>query len=83
VQTAVVSTYILTLISDETGNRFIVNVIMYIAVFISSVMLLVWNIPTGAHWFAYIIGGLGYAGQASNVSPSAGRLLSRPFCNDE
>jgi ACS family pantothenate transporter-like MFS transporter len=41
---------------------------MYLAVFISSVMLLVWNIPTGAHWFAYIIGGLGYAGQASNVS---------------
>ncbi|RSH94945.1 hypothetical protein EHS25_000029 [Saitozyma podzolica] len=66
--TAVVSTYILTLISDETGNRFIVNVIMYIAVFISSVMLLVWNIPTGAHWFAYIIGGLGYAGQASNFA---------------
>ncbi len=63
----IVATYSITVMSDATGNRFIVNPIMYAAVFISSVMLLVWDISTGAHFFAYIIGGIGYAGQASNV----------------
>ena len=65
---AIVSTYALTVFSDYTGNRFIINPIMYAAVFISSVMLLVWDIGVGGHWFAYIIAGFGYAGQASNVS---------------
>ncbi|OCF77942.1 MFS transporter, ACS family, pantothenate transporter [Kwoniella mangroviensis CBS 8886] len=66
---AILSTYILTLISDQTRNRFIINPIMYLAVFISSVMLLNWNhLNKGAHFFAYIIGGLGYAGQASNFA---------------
>lgn len=65
---AIVSTYALTVMSDRTNNRFIVNPIMFAAVFISCIMLLVWNIPVGAHWFAYIIAGFGYAGQASNVS---------------
>ncbi|OCF37148.1 MFS transporter, ACS family, pantothenate transporter [Kwoniella heveanensis BCC8398] len=66
---AILSTYILTVISDATKNRFIVNPIMFTAVFISSVMLLNWDkLTTGAHWFAYIIGGLGYAGQASNFA---------------
>jgi len=65
---SIVSTYVLTVMSDATGNRFIVNPIMYAAVFTSSVMLLVWDISEGAHWFAYIVGGIGYAGQASNVS---------------
>ena len=65
---AIVSTYALTVMSDRTNNRFIVNPIMFGAVFISCIMLLVWNIPVGAHWFAYIIAGFGYAGQASNVS---------------
>ncbi|WWC65719.1 uncharacterized protein I303_108341 [Kwoniella dejecticola CBS 10117] len=67
--TAILSTYILTLISDQTRNRFIINPIMFGAVFISSVMLLNWDhLNKGAHFFAYIIGGLGYAGQASNFA---------------
>ncbi|KAK8849531.1 hypothetical protein IAR55_004865 [Kwoniella newhampshirensis] len=66
---AIVSTYALTVISDATRNRFIVNPIMYGAVFISSIMLLNWkHLTPGAHWFAYIIGGFGYAGQASNFA---------------
>ncbi|EAL20823.1 hypothetical protein CNBE1850 [Cryptococcus deneoformans B-3501A] len=67
--TAIVSTYFLTVISDVTRNRFVINPIMYLAVFISSVMLLNWDhLNKGAHWFAYIIGGFGYAGQASNFA---------------
>nr|ODN91138.1 MFS transporter, ACS family, pantothenate transporter [Cryptococcus depauperatus CBS 7841] len=66
---AIISTYILTVISDVIRNRFIVNPIMFVAVFISSVMLLNWDhLNYGAHWFAYIIGGFGYAGQASNFA---------------
>ena len=68
VTVAIVSTYGLTVMSDRTGNRFIINPIMYLAVFISSVMLLKWDISDGAHWFAYIIAGFGYAGQASNFA---------------
>ena len=53
---AVVSTYALTVFSDHVGNRFIVNPIMFTAVFISSVMLLNWDsLSNGAHFFAYII----------------------------
>lgn len=68
---AIVSTYALTVYSDATRNRFIVNPIMYVSVIISCIILLVWNVPTGAHFFAYIISGIGYAGQASNVSESS------------
>jgi ACS family pantothenate transporter-like MFS transporter len=67
---AIVSTYGLTVMSDRTGNRFIVNPIMFTSVFISCVILLVWDVSVGAKWFAYIIAGFGYAGQASNVSCS-------------
>ncbi|KAK4686085.1 MFS transporter, ACS family, pantothenate transporter, partial [Tremellales sp. Uapishka_1] len=65
---AIVATYLLTVYSDATQNRFIVNPIMYGAVFISSVMLLVWNIGDAGHFFAYSISGIGYAGQASNFA---------------
>lgn len=65
---AIISTYLLTVYSDATQNRFIVNPIMFLAVLISSIMLLVWNISNGAKSFAYAISGIGYAGQASNVS---------------
>lgn len=41
---------------------------MYISVLISSIMLLVWNIGVGGHFFAYCISGIGYAGQASNFA---------------
>ncbi len=55
--------------SDALQNRFIVNPIMFVAVIISSGMLLAWDsLSTGAHWFAYLIAGLGYAGQASNFA---------------
>ncbi|WVQ79336.1 hypothetical protein IAT38_001433 [Cryptococcus sp. DSM 104549] len=67
--TAIVSTYLLAVISDATRNRFIINPIMFTAVFISSVMLLNWDhLTEGAHFFAYIIGGFGYAGQATNFA---------------
>lgn len=58
----------MTVYCDATGHRFIANVIMYASVFISSVMLLVWNIGIGGHFFAYTVSGIGYAGQASNFA---------------
>ncbi|KAL1410735.1 hypothetical protein Q8F55_001677 [Vanrija albida] len=65
---AIVSTYVLTIVSTLTGSRAIINPIMFLAVFISSVMLLVWNIGDGGHWFAYLIAGFGYAGQSTNFA---------------
>ena len=80
---AILSTYLLTLMSDAVNNRFIVNPIMFLAVFISCTMLLVWDISTAAHWFAYIIAGLGYAGQASNVGCAASAFHTNARCPDE
>lgn len=57
---AIVGTYAMTVYCDATGHRFIANVIMYASVFISSVMLLVWDLSTAGHFFAYIISGIGY-----------------------
>jgi ACS family pantothenate transporter-like MFS transporter len=65
---AILGTYLMTVYCDYTGNRFVANVIMYISVLISSIMLLVWNIGIGGHFFAYSISGIGYAGQASNFA---------------
>lgn len=50
----------MTVYCDATGHRFLANVIMYISVLISSIMLLIWNIGTAGHFFAYIVGGIGY-----------------------
>lgn len=67
-QVAILSTYFLTLLTDVFESRYFVNIVMFSAVFVSSIILLVWDVSTSAHWFAYIIGGLGYAGQASNFA---------------
>lgn len=65
---AIVGTYLVTVYCDHTGHRFIANVVMYISVLLSSIMLLVWNIGTAGHFFAYTVSGIGYAGQASNFA---------------
>ncbi|KAL1413284.1 hypothetical protein Q8F55_001040 [Vanrija albida] len=65
---AIIGTYAMTVYCDATGHRFIANVIMYVSVLISSIMLLVWNIGTAGHFFAYSISGIGYSGQASNFA---------------
>lgn len=57
IASAIVFTYIITVYCDATGHRFIANVIMYASVLISSIMLLVWNLPIGAQFFAYTIAG--------------------------
>lgn len=48
--------------SDYARNRFIVNPIMAVFTLIPSVILLIWNVPTGVRFFAYYLGGIGYAG---------------------
>lgn len=41
---------------------------MTVCTLIPSIILLVWNVPIGAKFFAYYLGGVGYAGQASNFA---------------
>ncbi|OCF32251.1 MFS transporter, ACS family, pantothenate transporter [Kwoniella heveanensis BCC8398] len=64
----IVGTYLLTMYSDLTANRFIIQPIVYTTTVISCVMLLVWDISTGAKFFAYIVSGCGYAVQVTNFA---------------
>lgn len=57
IASAILFTYIITVYCDATGHRFWANVIMYVSVLISSIMILVWNISVGAKFFAYTIAG--------------------------
>jgi hypothetical protein len=41
---------------------------MVACLLISSIILLVYDIPRGLHFFAYILGGAGYSGQGSNFA---------------
>jgi hypothetical protein len=50
------------LISDDG------QVFMVFCLLLSSIILLVYDIPRGLHFFAYIIGGAGYSGQGSNFA---------------
>lgn len=59
--TAITGTYAVTVWCDATGHRFWANVIMYVSVLISSIMILVWDISFGAKLFAYIIAGESWA----------------------
>ncbi|KAL7420600.1 hypothetical protein Q5752_004551 [Cryptotrichosporon argae] len=65
---AVVGTYVLTVWTDATGQRFAANAVMYASVALSAILLLAWNIGDGGHFFAYCVGGLGYGGQAINFA---------------
>lgn len=56
---AIVSTYVLTVYSDATRNRFIVNPIMLCSTLIMCIINLVWNVSDPVHFFAYCIGGIG------------------------
>ena len=66
--------YILVVYSDLTRCRFIIQPIVLVTVAFSSILLLVWDIPVGLKWFAYIISGWGYAVQVTNVSGSLARV---------
>lgn len=67
---AIVFTFVLTGISDYYKNRVFVNYVMFIVVLISCILALnMYTVGTNAMFFAYSLGGIGYAGQASNVSP--------------
>lgn len=41
---------------------------MAVCLTITAILLLVWNIPTGAKFFAFYLSGAGYSGQASNFA---------------
>ncbi|EIW73434.1 hypothetical protein TREMEDRAFT_59599 [Tremella mesenterica DSM 1558] len=54
--------------TDYVHSRWWVNCVMPVGAGLSAILLLVWDIPTGAKFFAYYIGGLGYIGQAVNFA---------------
>lgn len=65
---AIFTTIIASYTTDYVGSRFWVNPLMGIIISMSSIMLLVWDIPYGAKFFAFAIQGAGYMGQATNFA---------------
>lgn len=65
---AIFTTIAAGLATDMWGKRWRVNIFMGMALLISSIMLLMWDIPLGAKYFAFFLGGCGYAGQGSNFA---------------
>ncbi|KEP50422.1 putative MFS pantothenate transporter [Rhizoctonia solani 123E] len=65
---AIVTTILAGLATDRWGHRWRVNVFMGVILLVSSIMLLVWDIPLGAKFFAFYLGGCGYAGQGTNFA---------------
>ncbi|CAO1633683.1 unnamed protein product [Parajaminaea phylloscopi] len=64
---AIASTLIAATLTDIRGiPRWAVNPVMALALVVASALLLVWEIPFGWKFFAFTLGGVGYAGQASN-----------------
>ncbi|ORY30835.1 major facilitator superfamily domain-containing protein [Naematelia encephala] len=54
--------------TDYTKSRWWVNIVMALCAGLSSILLLVWDIPLGLKYFAYYFAGLGYIGQAVNFA---------------
>ncbi|QRW04622.1 major facilitator superfamily transporter [Ceratobasidium sp. AG-Ba] len=65
---AILTTILAGFMTDIWGKRWRVNIFMGVALLISSIMLLMWDIPLGAKYFAFYLGGCGYAGQGSNFA---------------
>ncbi|CAE6456165.1 unnamed protein product [Rhizoctonia solani] len=65
---AIATTILAGLATDLWGHRWRVNLFMGVTLLISAIMLLVWDIPLGAKYFAFYLGGCGYAGQGSNFA---------------
>ncbi|CEL53397.1 Pantothenate transporter liz1 OS=Schizosaccharomyces pombe (strain 972 / ATCC 24843) GN=liz1 PE=2 SV=2 [Rhizoctonia solani AG-1 IB] len=65
---AIATTILAGLATDKWGQRWRVNLFMGVMLLISAIMLLVWDIPLGAKYFAFYLGGCGYAGQGTNFA---------------
>ncbi|CCF51216.1 putative FEN2 - Pantothenate permease [Ustilago hordei] len=65
---AIFTTILAAYMSDYVGSRWWVNPVMGVIVCVSSIMLLVWDIPYSAKFFAFAIQGAGYMGQATNFA---------------
>ncbi|QRW18604.1 major facilitator superfamily transporter [Rhizoctonia solani] len=65
---AIATTILAGLATDRWGHRWRVNLFMGVILLISAIMLLVWDIPLGAKYFAFYLGGCGYAGQGTNFA---------------
>ena len=68
ISVAIVSTWIAAFYVDYTRDRFWINPAMAVLVSISSILLLVWDIPYGVKFFAFALQGVGYMGQATNFT---------------
>nr|AOR51836.1 MFS general substrate transporter [Phaffia rhodozyma] len=54
--------------TDYTGKRYQVNFLIAGCVLVSSVILLVYNVPTPLKFFAFYLSAVSYSGQASNFA---------------
>ena len=65
---AIFATILCANLSDHFRCRWPVNMLMALALLITSIILLIPSIPTSAYFAAYYLSGIGYAGQASNFA---------------
>ncbi|KAE8256410.1 hypothetical protein A4X13_0g2659 [Tilletia indica] len=65
---AIVSTIVCAHVTDFYRCRWPVNFVMAGGCVISAILILIWNIPFGARFFAFALAGVGYAGQGSNFA---------------
>ncbi|PWN27017.1 MFS general substrate transporter [Jaminaea rosea] len=66
---AISSTIIAAAVTDLPSiPRWTVNPVMAVSLIFTSIVLLIWTVPFGLKFAAFTIGGMGYAGQATNFS---------------
>lgn len=65
---AVVSLLGTAMWTDYTRKRYQVNFLIAACIFVSSVILLVYDVPASATFFAFYLSGVSYSGQASNFA---------------
>ncbi|CAD6964057.1 unnamed protein product [Tilletia controversa] len=65
---AIVSTIICAHMSDFYHCRWPVNFVMAAGCILSAILILIWDIPFAAKFFAFSLAGIGYAGQGSNFA---------------
>ncbi|KDN53324.1 MFS general substrate transporter [Tilletiaria anomala UBC 951] len=68
VSVAIISTILCANLSDHYRSRWPVNILMCLALFITSTIMLIPDTPASARFAAFYLSGIGYSGQASNFA---------------
>lgn len=65
---AITATIVCAHLTDFYRCRWPVNLLMAGGCTVSAILILIWEIPFGAKFFAFSLAGIGYAGQGSNFA---------------